>query len=39
MIGGGHYVSDAKDLADIARLVESFPDLMQSLPDPIRERI
>lgn len=28
-----------KDLADIARLVESFPDLMKSLPEPIRERL
>lgn len=39
MIGGGHYVSDAKDLADIARLVESFPDLAASLPESIRERL
>jgi hypothetical protein len=28
-----------KDLADIARLVEAFPDLIEQLPDEIRKRL
>ena len=28
-----------KDLADIARLVEAFPELLERLPDEIRERL